>query len=105
MMVFWVAAASAGQCASICSLLQTDNHTDASSLNFLQVRCSSSCQTNSVKALKAQKVRHFQTGLLDLENFQLLIHQGRPSVHRNSGLVLKLSKENYSLLGLVAVVV
>jgi len=39
----------------ICTLLQTDNHASTSSLNFLQVRCSSWCPANSVKALKAMK--------------------------------------------------
>ena len=34
--------------------LQTDNHTNTSSLIFLQARCSSRRPTNSVKALKAQ---------------------------------------------------
>jgi len=38
---------------TICILLQTDNHTNTSSLNFLQAGCSSWCPTNSVKALKA----------------------------------------------------
>jgi len=33
----------------ICTLLQTDSHASISSLNFLQVRCS----TNSVTAMKA----------------------------------------------------
>jgi len=37
-----------------CTLLQTDNHTSTSSLNFLQAGCSSWCPTNSVKALKAK---------------------------------------------------
>ena len=35
----------------ICTSLQTDNHTNTSSLNFLQAGCSSWCPTNSVKAL------------------------------------------------------
>ena len=39
---------------TICTLLQTDNHTNTPSLNFLQARCVSWCPTNSVKALKAQ---------------------------------------------------
>jgi len=37
----------------ICTSLQTDNHTNTSSLNFLQAICSSWCPTNSVKLLKA----------------------------------------------------
>jgi len=37
----------------ICTSLQTDNYASTSSLNFLQARCSSWCQTNSFKALKA----------------------------------------------------
>ena len=37
-----------------CTLLQTDNHTNTSSLKFLQARCSSRRPTNSVKALKAK---------------------------------------------------
>jgi len=37
----------------ICTLLQTDNHTSTSSLNFLQAGCSSWCSTNSIKTLKA----------------------------------------------------
>jgi len=36
----------------ICTLLQTDNHTSTSSLNFLQAGCSSCHPTNSVKGLK-----------------------------------------------------
>ena len=38
---------------TICTSLQTDNHHNTSSLNFLQAGCSSWCQTNSGKALKA----------------------------------------------------
>jgi len=37
----------------ICTSLQTDNHTNTSSLNFLQAGCPSCRPTNSVKALKA----------------------------------------------------
>ena len=37
---------------TICISLQTDNHTNTSSLQFLQAGCSSCCPTNSVKALK-----------------------------------------------------
>jgi len=36
--------------------LQTDNNASTSSLNFLQAGCSSQCQTNAVKALKASAV-------------------------------------------------
>ena len=36
-----------------CTSLQTDNHINTSSLNFLQAGCSSGRPTNSVKALKA----------------------------------------------------
>jgi len=45
---------------TICTSLQTDNHNNISSLNFLQVGCSSGRPTNSVKALKAmhQTDRH-----------------------------------------------
>jgi len=43
-----MAVASAGSYTN-----QTDNHTSTSSLNFLQVGCSSWCGTNRVKALKA----------------------------------------------------
>ena len=42
----------------ICTLFQADNHTSTSILNFLQARCSSQCQTNSVKALKANITTH-----------------------------------------------
>ena len=41
---------------TICTSLQTDNHTNTSSLSFLQAGCSSWCPTNSVKALKAVTV-------------------------------------------------
>jgi len=37
---------------TICTLLQTDNTTNISSLNFLQAGCSSWRPTNNVKALK-----------------------------------------------------
>ena len=40
---------------TICSSLQTDNHANTSSLNFLQARCSYWCPTDSVKALKAHQ--------------------------------------------------
>jgi len=39
---------------TICTSLQTDNHTNTSSLNFLQAGCSSWRPTYSVKALKAK---------------------------------------------------
>jgi len=38
---------------TICTSLQTDNHTNTSSLNYLQAGCSSRRRTNSVKALNA----------------------------------------------------
>ena len=37
---------------TICTSLQTNNHTNTSSLNFLQARCSSWRPANAVKALK-----------------------------------------------------
>jgi len=40
----------------ICTSLQTDNHASTPTLSFLQAGCPSCCQTNSVKALKAQKM-------------------------------------------------
>jgi len=42
---------------TICTLLQTDNHINNSSLNFLQAGCTSWRPTNSVKALKDTCVR------------------------------------------------
>jgi len=36
----------------ICTLPQTDNHTNIQPLSFLEARCPSCCPTNSVKALK-----------------------------------------------------
>ena len=36
----------------VCTSLQTDNHTNTSSLSFLQAGCPSCRPTNSVKALK-----------------------------------------------------
>jgi len=39
--------------------LQTDNHTNTSSLNFLQAGCSSRQPTNSVKALKSMKCIYY----------------------------------------------
>jgi len=36
--------------------LQTHNHASTSSLGFSQARCSSHCQTNSVKALQLYRV-------------------------------------------------
>ena len=35
----------------ICTLLQTDNHANTSSFNFLQAGCSSCCPYNSIKAV------------------------------------------------------
>jgi len=43
---------------TICTLLQTDNHTNTSSLSFLLAGCSSWHQTNSVKTLKAQNQKN-----------------------------------------------
>jgi len=40
---------------TICTLLQTDNHTNA---QFLQAGCSSWCLTNSVKALRHKSLTH-----------------------------------------------
>ena len=37
----------------VCTSLQTDNHASTPPLSFLQARCPSCCQTNSIKALKA----------------------------------------------------
>jgi len=37
----------------VCTLLQTDNHTNTPLLSFLQAGCPSCRPTNSVKALKA----------------------------------------------------
>jgi len=42
---------------TICTSLQTDNHTNTSSLIFLQAGCSSCRPTNSVKAMKAIEIR------------------------------------------------
>jgi len=47
----WVAVASAGPYANL--HLTQDNHASTPPLSFLQVRCHSCHQTNSVKALKA----------------------------------------------------
>jgi len=44
-----VTVESAGPYVNHRTLLQTDNHTSTSSLNFLSAGC---CRTNSVKALK-----------------------------------------------------
>ena len=41
----------------VSTLLQTDNHTNTSPLSFLQAGCPSCCPTNSVKALKAVKLK------------------------------------------------
>ena len=37
----------------VCTSLQTDNHASTTPLSFLQARCPSCRQTNSIKALKA----------------------------------------------------
>jgi len=41
----------------VCTLLQTDNHTNTRPLCFLQAGCPSCRQTNSIKALKAKQNR------------------------------------------------
>jgi len=43
----------------VCTSLQTDNHTSASPLSFLQAGCSSCCPTNSVKAVKAMALHWY----------------------------------------------
>jgi len=40
----------------VCTSLQTDNHASTSPLSFLQAGCPSCCPTNSVKALKADRL-------------------------------------------------
>jgi len=40
----------------VCTSLQTDNHASTPPLSFLQAGCPSCRPTNSVKALKANKV-------------------------------------------------
>jgi len=40
----------------VCTLLQTDNHANTSSLSFLQAGCPSCRPTNSIKALKAKSL-------------------------------------------------
>jgi len=42
----------------VCTLLQTDNHTNTPPLIFLQAGCPSCCPTNRVKALKALIASH-----------------------------------------------
>ena len=44
---------------TICTLLQTDNHTNTSPLKFYRVGCSSRRPTNSVRALKAKEEEQF----------------------------------------------
>jgi len=41
----------------VCTSLQTDNHASTPPLSFFQTGCPSCHPTNSVKALKAQKVK------------------------------------------------
>jgi len=50
----------------ICTMLQTDNHVNISSIKFLQARCSSWRLTNSVKALKAQT----EDGWMHKQNYE-----------------------------------
>jgi len=45
----------------VCTLLQTDNHASIPPLSFLQAKCPSCRQTNSVKALKATHSLRIQT--------------------------------------------
>ena len=45
----------------VCTLLQTDNHTNTPPLSFLQAGCPSCRPTNSVKALKAKQMSHICT--------------------------------------------
>jgi len=40
----------------VCTLLQTDNHNQHPTTEFLKARCASCCPTNSVKASKANTV-------------------------------------------------
>jgi len=40
----------------VCTTLQSDNHASTPPLSFSQVGCPSCCPTNSVKALKANKL-------------------------------------------------
>jgi len=40
----------------VCTSLQTDNHASTPPLSFLQARCPSCRLTNSIKALKADKL-------------------------------------------------
>ena len=42
----------------VCTSLQTDNHTSTPPLSFLQAACPSCRPTNSVKALKAIRIRY-----------------------------------------------
>jgi len=46
----------------VCTSLQTDNHANTAPLSFLQAGCPSCRPTNSVKALKAQKLHFVSTG-------------------------------------------
>ena len=55
-----MAVESAGQ---VCTSLQTDNHASTPPLSFLQAGCPSFRATNSVKALKAQRLRTFSSRL------------------------------------------
>jgi len=54
-MEFWYAVASVGPLQTTCTLLETDNHTRTSSLNFA-AGYSSWCPANSVKALKVHMI-------------------------------------------------
>jgi len=67
----------------ICTSLQTHNHTSTSSLNFLQVGCSSWRPTNSIKAISDNSVKnHYSvswmaTARWPIEKLQVfwLLHQ------------------------------
>jgi len=50
---------------TICTSLQTDNHTDTSSLNFIHAECSSWRPTNSVKALMARALELYNLEVID----------------------------------------
>jgi len=53
-------------CMQVCTLLHTDNHASTLPLSFLQARCPSCRQTNSVKALKETLYK------LKLKRFKIL---------------------------------
>jgi len=69
---------SLGHMQTICTSLQTDNHSNSSSLNFLQAGCSSWRPTNSVKALKAVNTDHNSRYFSQVQctQFHCLMHKG-----------------------------